>query len=157
MSDLRPCLWLKGDISEAARFYESAFPDSEILAINPAPADYPGGAKGSPVTVDMKIAGRQVVILAGGEHFAPTAANSLMVVTEDQEETDRAWNAILEAGGQAMACGWISDQFGFAWQVTPRRLLDLMANPATAATAFAAMQGMIKIDIAALDEAVANA
>lgn len=154
MSDLRPCLWMKADIEEAARFYAAAFPNSEILAVAAAPADYPGGAKGSPVTVDMMIAGKQVLLLAGGEHFAPTPATSLIVVTEDQAETDHAWNAILEAGGQAMACGWISDHFGFAWQITPRRLLDLMADPATAEAAFATMQGMIKIDIETLDAAV---
>lgn len=154
MSELRPCLWLDGDIEEAARFYERAFPDSRIHSVNAAPGDYPGGKAGEPVTVDMTIAGMRVMLLAGGTHFAPSAASSLIVVTEDQEETDRAWDAILAAGGQAMACGWISDHLGFAWQVTPRRLLDLMADPATASAAFAAMQAMIKIDIAALDRAI---
>lgn len=157
MSDLRPCLWLNGDIEEVARFYAAAFPDSAVLAVNAAPADYPGGKASEPVTIDMKIAGQQVMILAGGVHFAPSAASSLIVVTENQAETDHAWDAILQAGGQTMACGWISDHFGFAWQVTPRRLLDLMADPGTAGAAFAAMQGMIKIDIAALERAVADA
>ncbi|WP_265569780.1 VOC family protein [Sphingomicrobium nitratireducens] len=157
MSDLRPCLWIDGDIDEAARFYEDAFPDSRIADIATSPADYPGGKAGDPITVDMTIAGTRVMLLAGGTHFAPSAATSLIVITEDQAETDQAWNAILAKGGQPMACGWITDHFGFAWQVTPRRLLDLMADPATAAAAFAAMQNMVKIDIAALDAAVADA
>lgn len=154
MSELRPCLWLNGDIEDAARFYADSFPDSEIRSVDRAPADYPGGSKGDPITVDMTIAGMRVMLLAGGVHFAPSAATSLIIVTENQSETDHAWNAILAAGGQAMACGWISDQFGFAWQITPRRLLDLMADPATAQAAFAAMQTMVKIDIAALERAV---
>jgi len=157
LSDLRPCLWLNGDIEEAARFYAAAFPDSAVLAVNRSPADYPGGKAGDPITIDMKIAGQQVMILAGGVHFAPSAATSLIVITENQAETDHAWDTILQAGGQAMACGWISDHFGFAWQVTPRRLLDLMADPGTAKAAFAAMQDMIKIDIAMLERAVADA
>lgn len=157
MSDLRPCLWLNGDIEEAAHFYATAFPDSAVLAVNAAPADYPGGKAGEPVTIDMEIAGQKVLILAGGAHFAPSAATSLIVVTEAQAETDHAWDTILQAGGQAMACGWISDHFGFAWQVTPRRLLDLMADPDKAERAFAAMQNMIKIDIATLERAVADA
>jgi len=156
LSDLRPCLWVKGDIDEAARFYASAFPDSAVMAVNRSPADYPGGKAGDPITIDMRIGGVPVMILAGGVHFAPSAATSLIVITENQAETDHAWDSILQAGGQAMACGWISDHFGFAWQITPRRLLDLMADPDTAERAFAAMQGMIKIDIAALDAAVAN-
>ncbi|MCM8557847.1 VOC family protein [Sphingomicrobium sediminis] len=154
MSDLQACLWLDADIAEAARFYASAFPNSEIRSIDPAPADYVGGKKGDPITVDMTISGRSVMLLAGGEHFAPTPASSLMLVTEDQAETDAAWNALLEAGGQPMACGWITDHYGFAWQITPRRLLDLLGDEKTAAAAFAAMQEMAKIDIAALDAAV---
>lgn len=154
MSALRPCLWLNGDIEEVARFYEAAFPDSRIHAVAPAPSDYPGGKQGDAITVGMTVAGLQIMLLAGGTHFAPNAATSLIVVTEDQAETDHAWEAILAAGGQAMACGWITDQYGFAWQITPRRMLDLMADERTAAKAFAAMQTMVKIDIASLEAAV---
>lgn len=154
MTDLRPVLWLKGDLEEAAHFYADAFPDSRVVRVAPAPADYPGGKKGDPITIDMVIAGREVVLLAGGEHFAPSAATSLMVITEDQDETDRTWGAILGAGGEPMACGWITDHLGFAWQITPRRLLDLLADEQKAASAFAAMQEMIKIDISTLDKAV---
>ena len=154
MSDLRPVLWLKGDIVEAGRFYEATFPDSRIVSIEDAPGDYPGGRKGTPVTVDMKIAGHDVMLLASGAHFDPTPATSLMVVTEDQAQTDTVWDAILAAGGQPMACGWISDPYGFAWQITPRRLLELLRDADRAEAAFAAMQDMIKIDIAALEKAV---
>nr|WP_255554658.1 VOC family protein [Sphingomicrobium sp. B8] len=149
-------MWLDTDIEKAANFYAAIFPDSRVASVGAAPMDYPGGAKGTPITVDMVIAGREVMLLAGGEHFAPSAATSLMVVTEDQPETDAAWDAILAAGGQPMACGWITDHFGFAWQITPRRLLDLLADEDKAATAFAAMQDMIKIDIAALNKAVGD-
>ena len=156
MSDLISVLWTKHDIVEVARFYESAFPNSEIVSIDNAPADYPGGEKGTPVTVDMKIAGHDVMLLAAGTHFDPSPATSLMIVTEDQAETDAAWDAILEAGGEPMACGWITDHFGFAWQITPRRLLDLLRDKQNAEAAFASMQQMVKIDIATLDPAVAN-
>jgi predicted 3-demethylubiquinone-9 3-methyltransferase (glyoxalase superfamily) len=82
-----------------------------------------------------------------------------MVVTESQEETDRYWNAIVENGGAESACGWCKDRWGFSWQITPRRLLDLTtsADPNEAKRAFEAMMSMTKIDIAALDIAALDA
>lgn len=124
--------------------------------VNRAPGDFPGGKKGDELTVEFTVLGRKFVGLNGGPTFKPNEALSFMVVTESQDETDRYWNAIIGNGGAASACGWWKDRWGFSWQITPRRLLDLTtsSNRDEADRAFAAMMTMTKIDIAALEAAI---
>lgn len=154
---LRPCLWFDGNAEEAAEFYAGIFADSRVERVNRAPVDWPAGNAGDVITVDMVLMGEPVMLLNGGDAFKPTPAVSLMAVTSDQEETDRYWDALIEGGGTPMACGWCQDRYGFAWQITPKALLDMLGgDEATASRAFAAMNQMVKIDIAALEEAVAS-
>jgi predicted 3-demethylubiquinone-9 3-methyltransferase (glyoxalase superfamily) len=124
--------------------------------VNTAPSDFPGGNEGSELTVDFTVLGRRFVGLNGGPNFKPNEAVSFMVVTESQEETDRYWDAIIANGGAENACGWCRDRWGFCWQITPRRLLDLTtsADRNEAKRAFEAMMKMTKIDIVALEAAV---
>ena len=159
MSDkIIPCLWFDGDAEAATAFYVSLLPDSRITAINRSPVDTPSGPEGSVLTVQFVLAGRQYLALNGGPNFRFTEAVSFMVMTEDQAETDRLWDALLADGGSESACGWLKDRWGLSWQITPRRLMELTTdpNPARAKAARQAMMGMIKIDIAALDRAVAD-
>jgi predicted 3-demethylubiquinone-9 3-methyltransferase (glyoxalase superfamily) len=153
---IQPCLWYDGNAEEAAQFYAETFPGSRIHATLRAPGDYPSGKQGNVLTVEMTIFGMPFLLLNGGPEFTFDEAVSFQVATDDQDETDRYWNAITQNGGAESMCGWCKDRFGLSWQITPKRLIELMAQGGdTAARAFAAMMQMKKIDIAALDRAVA--
>ena len=149
------CLWYDKDALDAARFYAATFPDSRVGAVHKAPSDYPGGKKGDVLTVEFTVLGIPCLGLNGGPTFPHTEAFSFQVATDDQEETDRYWNAIVGNGGQESQCGWCKDRWGLSWQITPQRLLDLMADSdhGRAKRAMEAMMQMRKIDIATLEAA----
>ena len=148
------CLWYDKDAEAAARFYAATFPDSAVSAVFHAPSDYPGGKKGAVLTVDFTVLGIPCLGLNGGPVFKHNEAFSFQIATEDQEETDRYWNAIVGNGGQESQCGWCKDKWGISWQITPRVLSDaLAAGGDEAKRAFDAMMGMKKIDIAAIEAA----
>ena len=152
---IRPCLWFDGNAEEAAQFWAETFPDTRVDHVSRAPGDYPAGKQGDALVVEMTILGMPFMLLNGGPQFKFDEAVSFSVVTEDQEETDRYWNAITQNGGQESDCGWCKDKFGLSWQITPRRLIDLMSEGGERySRAFQAMMTMKKIDIAALDAAV---
>ncbi len=154
MSKNTICLWFDKDAEEAARFYAATFPDSEVGAIFRAPADYPSGKKGDVLTVAFTVAGIACIGLNGGPAFRHSEAFSFQIATDDQEETDRYWNAIVGNGGQESACGWCKDRWGLSWQITPRVLTAaIAAGGEEARRAFEAMMGMGKIDVAAIEAA----
>ena len=149
------CLWYDGGAVDAARFYAKVFPDSSVGAVMQAPADFPDGKQGDVLTVDFTVMGIPCLGLNGGSAFKQTEAFSFQVATDDQAETDRLWNAIVENSGQESACGWCKDKWGLSWQITPRVLTAALADPdrAAAKRAFEAMMSMKKIDIAAIEAA----
>ena len=149
------CLWYDGRAEEAARFYARTFPASSIGRILQAPGDYPSGKRGDVLLVEFTVIGLPCVGLNGGPAFPHTEAFSFQVLTEDQAETDRYWSAILEHGGTEGACGWCKDPWGVSWQITPRALIDALADADAAAArrSFEARMTMKKIDIGAIERA----
>jgi 2-polyprenyl-6-hydroxyphenyl methylase/3-demethylubiquinone-9 3-methyltransferase len=149
------CLWYNGDALEAAEFYAATFPDSAVTSVYRAPSDYPAGKQGDVLTVEFTVMGIPCLGLNGGAGVKHSWAFSFQVATDDQEETDRLWNAIVDNGGQESECGWCQDKWGLSWQITPRALSSAIADPdpAAARRAFEAMMTMRKIDIAAIEAA----
>ncbi|MFN0264394.1 VOC family protein [Tepidamorphus sp. 3E244] len=148
------CIWYDKDAEAAARFYADTFPDSHVDRVDTAPSNFPGGKKGEPLTVHFTVFGIPCLGLNGGPTFTQSEAFSFQIATEDQEETDRYWNAIVGNGGQESACGWCKDKWGVSWQITPRALTEAMhAGGEEAARAFEAMMDMGKIDVAAIEAA----
>src|SRR6476620_8902774 len=115
-------LWYDKDAEAAAHFYTETFPDSAVGAVHRAPSDYPSGKKGDVLTVEFTVAGVPCIGLNGGPTFKHNEAFSFQIATDDQQETDRYWNAIVGNGGQERACGWCKDKWGVSWQITPRVL-----------------------------------
>ncbi|WP_432535101.1 VOC family protein [Kineococcus arenarius] len=146
-----PCLWFERDGLAAAERYVSLFPNSSITSVSPGP-------DGSPLLVGFSLDGREHLILNGGPQHALSPAFSIQVLCEDQAEVDRYWDALLE-GGRESECGWLTDRWGVSWQIVPRRLLELQADPDPdrAARAVRAMLGMRRLVVADLEAAADDA
>ena len=150
------CLWYDRDALDAAQFYAKTFPYSSVGSIFRAPSDFPSGKEGDVLTVEFTVCGIPCIGLTGGPQFKQTEAFSFQIATDDQAETDRYWNAIVDNSGEESACGWCKDKWGLSWQITPRVLTDAIASPdkGVAKRAFDAMMQMSKIDVAKIEAAV---
>ena len=146
---VRTCLWFHKGGVEAAEFYVSLLPDSRIDGV----MDH--GVPDDPMVVEYTLAGAPMMHLTAGPHYTLTPAASISVLTKDQAETDRLWNALVANGGQESMCGWLADRYGVSWQIVPERLIELQRVPDKAAAGRArdAMLKMRKIDIAAIEAA----
>ena len=155
MAKITPCLWFDGNAEEAANFYITLLPDSRIRSVQLSPADNPSTPEGAVLVVEFTLAGQDFMGLNGGPLFKFNEAVSFIIDCEDQAEVDRLWDALAADGGKPVQCGWLQDRFGLSWQITPRELPKLLADPDPdrARRAMQAMMGMVKIDVAELKKA----
>ena len=147
--------WYAREAEEAARFYASIFPDSRVDRVTPLLSDSPSGPSGSVKVVDFTLLGQRFLAISAGPHHEFNDAISMVVLCDDQAELDRYWNALLDEGGKAQACGWLIDRFGLRWQIVPAVLDELMRDkdPARSKRVTDAMLKMVKLDISALEKA----
>jgi predicted 3-demethylubiquinone-9 3-methyltransferase (glyoxalase superfamily) len=148
-------LWYATEAEEAAKFYASVFPDSRVDRVTTLQSDSPSGPPGSVKVVDFTLLGQRFQAMSAGPHHDFNDAVSIAVLCDDQAELDRYWNALLQGGGKAQACGWLIDRFGLRWQIVPAALDEMMADkdPARSKRVTDAMLKMVKLDIAALERA----
>jgi predicted 3-demethylubiquinone-9 3-methyltransferase (glyoxalase superfamily) len=159
MTKISPHLWYTDKADEAAAFYASIFPDSRVDSVTAIEADNPSGPAGSVKVVEFTLCGQSFLAIGAGKHDPFNDAISLHVTCENQEELDRYWYGLLEGGGKEVACGWLTDRYGVRWQISPRRLGQLMKSnqPGVAKRVGEAMLKMVKFDIATLERAAKGA
>ena len=157
MPRITPFLWFDTEAAEAAEFYCSIFPNSKITSVSHYTEAGPR-PPGSVMTVSFVLDGNEYVALNGGPEYKFTEAISLMINCADQAEVDYYWDK-LTAGGEEVACGWLKDRYGLAWQVVPEGMMEVLNNddPERTSRAMQAMFTMKKLDLAALQAAADGA
>ena len=158
MSNVSTCLWFGKDAETAVRFYVSLVPSSSIKHIQRSPGAWPGGEAGDVILVTFTLGGQNFQALNCGEPAHYGTAASISIECAEQAEVDRLWTALTANGGSEIMCGWLRDRWGVPWQIVPETLPRLLADPdpAVSSRVFAAMKGMVKLDIAALGRAAAG-
>ena len=154
MNKLAPFLWFNDNAEEAAEFYLSVFPHARKLdelrskGVGPWPV-------GKIATITIELEGQEMVFLNGGPAHQLNPAFSFFVRCDSQEEIDSYWDKLMEGGGKPVACGWLTDRYGVRWQISPRRLGELMkdSDRARAKRVSEAMLKMVKFDIVELERA----
>ena len=157
MQKITTWLWFDTEAEEAAAFYTSVFPDARISDVSHYGKAGPR-PEGMVMTVSFELFGREFYALNGGSNAKIEGPGiSFMVECESQEEVDRYWDELAD-GGQEIACGWVTDRYGLAWQIIPKRLMELQADPdrEKAQRVMAAMLKMTKIEIDELERAAAD-
>ena len=158
MSKVSTCLWFEKDAEMAVRFYVSLVTGSRLGHILRSPGIWPGGAAGDVILVSFTVGGQSFQALNGGAPADYGTAASISVECADQSEVDRLWTALTADGGSELTCGWLRDKWGVPWQIVPETLPRLLADPdpTVSGRVFAAMTKMVKLDIAALEQAAAG-
>jgi predicted 3-demethylubiquinone-9 3-methyltransferase (glyoxalase superfamily) len=156
MAKIHPFLWFDNQGEAAMDFYVSIFPNSKVLSVQRYGPGGPG-PEGSVMTADFELDGQRITALNGGPVYQLSPAFSFVIDCADQKEVDHYWDRLIE-GGQASQWGWLTDRFGFSWQVVPKQLFETIGGPDAAGRqrAMAAMMQMVKLDVARLEAAYAG-
>jgi predicted 3-demethylubiquinone-9 3-methyltransferase (glyoxalase superfamily) len=157
MQKVKTCLWFDGLAEEAAEFYTSVFPNSEIVDVS-RHGDGGPALPGTAIMVRFRLDGTDMLALNGGSEYRFSEAISLVVDCDTQEEVDHYWTKLTENGGEESMCGWLKDRYGVSWQIVPRALPRLLQDPDSERSrrVIRALFQMRKIDIARLESALAG-
>ena len=149
MSKITPFLMFNDQLEAAIGFYTATFPDSRVKNVAHT------GKDGPITSAEFVIGGQSFMGYNGGPYFSFSQGFSLFVDCENQEEVDEYWNKFVNAGATPLQCGWITDQFGVTWQIVPRRFMELIndQDPKKVQAVMDAMMTMVKLDVAALENA----
>jgi predicted 3-demethylubiquinone-9 3-methyltransferase (glyoxalase superfamily) len=153
MQKITPFLWFDANAEEAVAFYTSIFPNSSVQKIDRYGKDSPG-IEGAVMTIAFSLNGQAFMALNGGPVYQFNPAISFVVTCEDQAEVDHYWEHLTD-GGQEVQCGWLTDKYGVSWQIVPKALDEMLADPEPekAYRVMQAMLKMVKLDIAELQKA----
>lgn len=157
MTEITPFLWFDDKAEEAAKFYVSIFANSKITNISRYGEAGPG-PEGAAMVVEFELDGQEMMALngfSGGAPLPPNGGVALFVSCTTQKEVDHLWDRLAE-GGKILQCGWLTDKYGFNWNIVPKGLVELVGNddPEIASRAMKAMMEMEKLDIDAMRRAV---
>jgi predicted 3-demethylubiquinone-9 3-methyltransferase (glyoxalase superfamily) len=153
MGKVTPFLMFNDQLEAAVEFYTATFPDSEVKQLARA------GEDGPLTSAEFVVGGQTFMGYNGGPHFRFSEGVSLFVDCADQAEVDQYWEKFVAAGARPVQCGWITDPFGLSWQIVPRRLTELLRDPdpRKVKSVVDAMLKMVKLDVAVLERAYAEA
>jgi predicted 3-demethylubiquinone-9 3-methyltransferase (glyoxalase superfamily) len=149
MNKVTPFLMFNNQLEAAIAFYTATFPDSEIRTVART------GEDGPIASAEFVVGGQFFMGYNGGEYFNFSQGFSLFVNCKDQREVDEYWDKLVSGGATPLQCGWITDQFGVTWQIVPERFRELITdrNPKKVQAVMEAMMAMVKLDVAALENA----
>lgn len=152
MNKVTPFLMFNDQLEAALHFYTATFPDSEVKNVART------GEDGPITSAEFIVGGQSFMAYNGGPHFTFSEGFSLYVDCENQEEVDEYWDKLVGAGARPSQCGWITDSFGLTWQIVPRRFIELIhdRDPRKVQAVMEAMMKMVKLDVAALENAYAS-
>lgn len=154
MPSITPFLWFTGKAEEAADFYVSIFENSKITDVTHYGEAGPGPA-GSVMTIEFELDGQEFMAInaPSGDPQVPSDNFSqgkiaLFVSCKTQAELDDLWDNLSE-GGEKLPCGWVADRYGFAWNLVPAGLRDVLGgdDEERSQRALKAMLQMTKLDI----------
>ena len=149
MNKVTPFLMFNDQLEAAIAFYTATFPDSEVRNVART------GKDGPISSAEFVVGGQRFLGYNGGSYFSFSEGVSLYVDCADQAEVDEYWNKLVNAGAKPTQCGWIKDPFGLTWQIVPRRFTELIGDrdPRKVKAVMDAMLKMVKLDVAALEQA----
>jgi predicted 3-demethylubiquinone-9 3-methyltransferase (glyoxalase superfamily) len=153
MTKVTPFLMFNDQLEAAIEFYTATFPDSHIRNVART------GTDGPVASAEFVVGGQSFMGYNGGSYFSFSEGFSLYVDCADQAEVDEYWDKLVAAGATPTACGWIKDPFGLSWQIVPRRFTELIGDRDSkkVKAVMDAMMTMVKLDVAALEEAYRGA